>query len=142
MRTETDSLGDVQVPKNSYWGAQTQRSLNNFPAGSNWPPEVIASLGLLKGVCAEVNTELGTLAASLGEAITAAAREVHCGMLNEHFPVRVFQTGSGTHTNMNANEVIANRANELLGQPLGTKSPVHPNDHVNLGNLPTMYSQR
>ncbi len=133
MRVETDSMGEVEVAENAYWGAQTQRSIDKFPAGDPWPAEVVAALGLLKGVCAEVNSEVGWLDASLSEAIGLAASDVCNGQLDAHFPARVFQTGSGTHSNMNANEVIANRANELLGQPLGTKSPVHPNDHVNLG---------
>lgn len=133
MRIEQDSMGSVQVADDRYWGAQTERSLQHFPAGEIWPAEVIAAFGLLKRCCAQANTQLGWLKPELSSAIVQAADEVYAGQWNDHFPLRVFQTGSGTHSNMNANEVIANRANELLGQPLGTNSPVHPNDTVNLG---------
>jgi fumarate hydratase class II len=131
-RTETDSFGAIEVPGDKYWGAQTQRSLENFKiGGERMPPPVIHALGLIKGAAAGVNMRLGALDKRLGEAIASAAREVQEGKLDEHFPLVVWQTGSGTQTNMNANEVIANRANELLGGKLGAKEPVHPNDHVN-----------
>ncbi len=133
VRVERDSLGSVDVPQDCYWGAQTQRSLVNFPAGEVWPEEVIEALGLIKACCAEVNAELDWLPRNLSEVIIQAANEVRSGQLSEHFPVKVFQTGSGTHSNMNANEVIANRANEKLGGELGSNTPVHPNDHVNMG---------
>ncbi len=134
MRIETDSFGPIEVPADRYWGAQTQRSLRNFPIGEErMPRPLIHALGLVKLAAARVNMALGALDRRLGEAIVRAAREVARGELDEHFPLVVWQTGSGTQTNMNANEVIANRANALLGAPLGAKSPIHPNDHVNLG---------
>ncbi len=133
-RTETDSFGPIEVPAYRYWGAQTQRSLGNFPIGEErMPRPLIHALGLVKLAAARVNMALGALDRRLGEAIAEAAREVAEGRLDDHFPLVVWQTGSGTQTNMNANEVIANRANQLLGAPLGAKHPVHPNDHVNLG---------
>ncbi len=133
-RTEIDSFGPIAVPADRYWGAQTQRSLRNFPIGEDrMPRPLIRALGLVKLAAARTNMELGLLEPRLGEAIVRAAREVADGLLDDHFPLVVWQTGSGTQTNMNANEVIANRANELLGAPLGARSPVHPNDHVNLG---------
>ncbi|HEX9322131.1 MAG TPA: class II fumarate hydratase [Xanthobacteraceae bacterium] len=132
-RTETDSFGPIAVPADRYWGAQTQRSLENFPIGTErMPPPLIHALGIVKRAAAEVNHELGLLDARRARAIGRAAREVSEGELDDHFPLVVWQTGSGTQTNMNVNEVIANRANELLGGELGAKRPVHPNDHVNM----------
>ncbi len=134
VRTEVDSFGPVAVPADRYWGAQTQRSLGNFPIGEErMPRPLVHALGLVKLAAARVNMALGALDRRRGEAIARAAREVAEGALDDHFPLVVWQTGSGTQTNMNANEVIANRANELLGAPLGARDPVHPNDHVNLG---------
>jgi fumarate hydratase class II len=131
-RGETDTFGPIEVPADRYWGAQTQRSLQNFRIGIETMPEpLVRALGIVKQASARVNRELGTLEPRLSEAIVRAAEEVIDGRLGEHFPLVVWQTGSGTQSNMNANEVIANRANELLGAPLGGKSPVHPNDHVN-----------
>ncbi len=133
-RVETDSLGEVQVPEESYYGAQTQRALENFPiSGIRFSRPFLRALGLIKGGAAEVNRELGLLDEKIAPAIIQAAAEVADGKLDEHFPLDVFQTGSGTSTNMNANEVIANRANEILGGSRGSMSPVHPNDHVNRG---------
>ncbi len=133
MRTETDSMGAVQVPADRYWGAQTQRSLENFRIGEErMPAALIRAFGIQKMAAARANMALGDLDRRLGDAIVRAAQEVIDGVLLDHFPLVVWQTGSGTQTNMNANEVIANRANELLGAPLGAKSPVHPNDHVNM----------
>src|SRR5712691_7448219 len=131
-RTETDIFGPIAVPADRYWGAQTQRSLENFPIGTEpMPRPLIHAFGIIKRVAAEVNHELGLLDARRAPAIAKAAREVSEGKLDDHFPLVVWQTGSGTQTNMNVNEVIANRANELLGIPLGSKEGVHPNDHVN-----------
>ena len=131
-RTEKDTMGEIQVPADRYWGAQTQRSLENFKIGSErMRRPLIAAIGIVKQSAAEVNAELGGIDADVGKAVEAAAQEVIDGKLDDHFPLVVWQTGSGTQTNMNANEVIANRANESLGQPLGVKEPVHPNDHVN-----------
>ena len=133
-RTETDSFGPVEVASDRYWGAQTQRSLQNFRIGSErMPLALIHALGLVKRVAAEVNRDLGALDEKRAAAIAAAAQEVADGRFDEHFPLVVWQTGSGTQTNMNVNEVIANRANETLGAARGAKSPIHPNDHVNLG---------
>ena len=133
-RNESDTMGTVSLPAWAYWGAQTQRAVENFGVSDKRiPPLMIRALGLIKQTAAEVNAELGTVPRQLAEAIAAAASEVREGRWNEHFPIDVFQTGSGTSWNMNANEVIANRANELLGSPLGAKNPVHPNDHVNRG---------
>jgi len=133
-REEADSLGTVRVPADRYWGAQTQRALENFPIGTErMPIPLIHALGLQKLAAARANMALGTLDPRIGEVIEAVAREVANGALDDHFPLPVWQSGSGTQTNMNANEVIANRANQRLGQPLGQRSPVHPNDHVNLG---------
>ena len=132
FRRETDTMGSVEVPSDRYWGAQTQRSLENFRIGGELMPlALIRALGLQKLAAARVNRTLGILDRRIGDAIETAAREVADGVLDEHFPLVVWQTGSGTQTNMNANEVIANRAIELLGGALGSKSPVHPNDHVN-----------
>ncbi len=135
-RTETDSMGAVDVAADRYWGAQTQRSIHNFPIGVDrfrWQRPIIRALGVLKRAAAEANAELGELAAEPARLIVAAADEVIAGKLDAHFPLVVFQTGSGTQSNMNANEVIANRAIELAGGTLGSKQPVHPNDHVNRG---------
>jgi len=133
-RTERDSMGRIAVPADCYWGAQTQRSLKNFPIGTEKMPDAVTeALGRQKQAAALANIHLGALDKKRGRAIVRAAAEVASGKLTDHFPLFVWQTGSGTQTNMNANEVIANRANEILGQPLGTMDPVHPNDHVNLG---------
>jgi fumarate hydratase class II len=132
-RTETDTFGPIEVPGDRYWGAQTQRSLENFRIGEErMPLPLIRALGLVKRAAAEVNQSLGLLDAKRARAIIAAAQEVIDGKLNDHFPLVVWQTGSGTQTNMNLNEVIANRANEMLGGKRGEKSPIHPNDHVNM----------
>jgi len=131
-RTETDSFGPLKVPADRYWGAQTQRSLVNFPIGwERQPTAVIRALGVIKQAAAQANMELGSLDAKRGRAIVRAAGEVIDGKLDDHFPLVVWQTGSGTQSNMNANEVIANRAIEILGGEIGSKDPVHPNDHVN-----------
>ena len=131
-RSETDSMGAIAVPAEHYWGAQTQRSITNFPFGQRMPLAIVHAFGQLKAACAEANRDLGKLDAELCAAIVAAAEEVAAGSLDAEFPLKVWQTGSGTQSNMNANEVIANRAIENLGGVLGSKSPVHPNDHVNL----------
>ncbi len=131
-RTESDSMGPVEVPRDRYWGAQTQRSLENFRIGTErMPAPLIRALGLQKKAAALANIALGVLDERIGKAIVAAAEEVAEGKLADHFPLVVWQTGSGTQTNMNANEVISNRAIELLGGVLGSKKPVHPNDDVN-----------
>ncbi|HEX4739890.1 MAG TPA: class II fumarate hydratase [Caulobacteraceae bacterium] len=132
-RTETDTFGPIQVPADRYWGAQAQRSLQNFAIGwEKQPASVIRGLGVIKRAAAETNMALGRLDPKIGQAIVAAAQEVIDGKLNDHFPLAVWQTGSGTQSNMNANEVISNRAIEILGGTMGSKSPVHPNDHVNM----------
>jgi fumarate hydratase class II len=132
-RTETDSFGAVEVPADRYWGAQTQRSLANFAIGwEKQPLSIIRALGVVKRAAAEVNMAMGALRPEKGRAIVAAAQEVIDGALDAHFPLAVWQTGSGTQSNMNANEVIANRAIEMLGGQMGAKSPIHPNDDVNL----------
>jgi fumarate hydratase class II len=132
-RTETDSFGPIEVQADRYWGAQTQRSLQNFRIGGDrMPDELIRAFAIVKQAAALTNMELGSLDRKRGKAIVAAAQEVMDGKLDDHFPLVVWQTGSGTQTNMNLNEVIGNRANEMLGAPLGAKSPVHPNDHVNM----------
>ncbi|HVX78872.1 MAG TPA: class II fumarate hydratase [Bradyrhizobium sp.] len=132
-RTETDSFGPIDVPADRYWGAQTERSRQNFRIGHDrMPMAIIRALGIVKLAAAETNHELGMLDQRRARAIIRAAREVIDGKLDDHFPLVVWQTGSGTQTNMNLNEVIANRANELLGGKLGAKQPVHPNDHVNM----------
>ncbi len=134
FRVERDFLGEVKVPKDAYWGVQTQRAIENFPiSGIRFGRRFIYALGLIKMACAQTNTELGLLDNKIGKAIVQACQEVMDGTLDAHFPLDIFQTGSGTSTNMNANEVIGNRANEILGHPLGEKGPVHPNDHVNMG---------
>jgi fumarate hydratase class II len=132
-RTETDTFGPIEVPADRYWAAQTQRSLQNFKIGwEKQPLPVVRALGIVKRAAAEVNIALDKLDPKIGEAIVAAAQEVIDGELDDHFPLAVWQTGSGTQSNMNANEVISNRAIEMLGGVMGSKSPVHPNDHVNL----------
>jgi fumarate hydratase class II len=143
-RTETDSLGSIEIPADRYWGPQTERARRLFRIGTErLPPGLIRALGLHKWACAEANERLGELPPEIARAIREAAQEVAEGRRDEDFPLPVWQTGSGTQTNMNANEVIANRANELLGAPLGSRKPVHPNDHVNRGqssndNFPTI----
>jgi fumarate hydratase class II len=133
MRTETDSFGPIEVPADRYWGAQTERSRQNFRIGHDrMPIDIIHALGIVKLAAAETNRELGLIDQRRARAIIRAAREVIDGKLDDDFPLVVWQTGSGTQTNMNLNEVIANRANELLGGERGAKSPVHPNDHVNM----------
>jgi fumarate hydratase, class II len=132
-RTESDSMGAIEVPVDRYWGAQTQRSLHYFSIGQDvMPRELIRALGLLKLAAAEVNRELGRLPEDKAKLIMAAAQEVVEGKLDEHFPLRIWQTGSGTQTNMNVNEVISNRAIEMVGGTLGSKRPIHPNDDVNM----------
>ncbi len=133
-RTETDSFGPLEVPADKYWGAQTQRSVINFPIGwERQPVAIIRALGVIKKACALVNIDQGDIDAGLGQAIAAAADEVIAGKFDDNFPLVVWQTGSGTQSNMNANEVISNRAIEVLGGVMGSKKPVHPNDHVNMG---------
>ena len=133
FRTETDTFGPVQVASDRYWGAQAQRSLGNFKIGwEKQPLSVVRALGIVKRAAAEANMELGRLDQKLGATIVTAAQEVIDGKLNDHFPLVVWQTGSGTQSNMNANEVISNRAIEMLGGTMGSKKPVHPNDHVNM----------
>jgi fumarate hydratase, class II len=132
-RSETDSFGPIEVPADRYWGAQTERSRRNFRIGQDrMPMPIVRALGIVKLASAETNRELGLLDQRRARAIARAAREVIDGKLDDHFPLVVWQTGSGTQTNMNLNEVIANRANELLGGELGAKTPIHPNDHVNM----------
>src|SRR6516162_9485605 len=132
-RIETDSMGQIEVPADKYWGAQTQRSLLHFNIGYDvMPREMIRALGLLKKACALVNQDLGKLPAEKTKLIVQACDEVIAGKLDDHFPLRVWQTGSGTQTNMNANEVISNRAIELAKGVVGSKKPVHPNDDVNM----------
>src|SRR6202051_1047632 len=132
-RTQPDTFGPIEVPADRYWAAQTQRSLQNFKIGwEKQPAPVIRALGVVKRAAAEVNMALGKLEPKIGEAIVAAAQEVIDGRLDDHFPLAVWQTGSGTQSNMNANEVISNRAIEMLGGVMGSKKPVHPNDHVNM----------
>jgi len=133
-RTETDSFGPLEVPQDKYWGAQTQRSLQNFPIGwEKQPVAIVRALGVIKQACAAANRDAGALDAKLADAIIQAASEVADGKHDAHFPLVVWQTGSGTQSNMNANEVIANRAIEILGGVIGSKDPVHPNDHCNMG---------
>lgn len=135
-RTERDTFGPLEVPADRYWGAQTQRSIANFKIGGpteRMPEPVVQAFGILKGAAAKVNMDLGVLDTKVGKAVQQAASEVAAGKLSDHFPLVVWQTGSGTQSNMNANEVIANRAIDILGGTLGDKSVVHPNDHVNKG---------
>ena len=132
-RTETDTFGPIDVQSNRYWGAQSQRSLGNFKIGwEKQPKPIVRALGIVKRAAAETNMALGGLDKKIGETIVKAAQEVIDGLLDNHFPLVVWQTGSGTQSNMNANEVISNRAIEMLGGQLGSKKPVHPNDHVNM----------
>ena len=133
-RTETDSFGPLEVPSDKYWGAQTQRSIMNFPIGwEKQPVAIVRALGVIKKACAAVNLEFGDLDADLAPAIDQAAQEVIDGKFDDNFPLVVWQTGSGTQSNMNANEVISNRAIEIMGGEMGSKKPVHPNDHCNMG---------
>src|SRR5713101_6484738 len=133
MRTETDSMGAIEVPADHYWGAQTERSLMHFAIGHDqMPRSIVRAFGVLKKAAAEVNRDLGQLPADKCALMVKAADEVIAGTLDAEFPLRVWQTGSGTQTNMNANEVISNRAIEILGGTLGSKDPLHPNDHVNM----------
>src|SRR5207302_8404782 len=131
-RIETDSMGEIEVRADRYWGAQTERSLLHFNIGYDvMPREMIRAFGILKKACALVNRDLGKLPAEKAKLIVQACDEVIEGRLDEHFPLRVWQTGSGTQTNMNANEVISNRAIEIAGGEMGSKTPIHPNDDVN-----------
>jgi len=133
FRKESDSMGEVKVPANVYYGAQTQRSLNYFSIGrDSMPIELLRAFGILKKACALVNADLGLLDEKKADLIVKAADEVIAGKLDAHFPLRVWQTGSGTQTNMNVNEVISNRAIEMAGGKMGSKNPIHPNDHVNM----------
>jgi fumarate hydratase class II len=132
-RTEQDSLGEMQVPADAYWGAQTQRAIGNFPvSGLTFQRRFVRALGIVKKAAAQANRELDLLEEDKADAIIGAADEVIAGQHDEHFPVDIFQTGSGTSSNMNANEVIANRATEIYGGEIGTRE-IHPNDHVNYG---------
>ena len=134
QRIESDTMGEIEVPADRYWGAQTARSLTNFKIGSErMPTELVRALGVVKKAAAGANVELGELDGKIAELIARAADDIIEGELDDHFPLVIWQTGSGTQTNMNANEVIANRAIELAGGELGSKQPVHPNDHVNRG---------
>jgi fumarate hydratase class II len=134
FRIETDSMGEMKVPASAYYGAQTARAIENFPiSGIRFPRQFIRAMGMIKLSAAQANMELGLLKKKIGQAITKAAKEVIEGTLDEQFVLDIFQTGSGTSTNMNTNEVIGNRANEILGGKIGDKKPVHPNDHVNMG---------
>ena len=134
IRVETDSFGPLEVPADKYWGAQTQRSIMNFPIGwERQPVAIIRALGVIKKACAMANVAQGDMDTKIGDAIQAAAQEVIDGKFDDNFPLVVWQTGSGTQSNMNANEVISNRAIEMLGGELGSKKPVHPNDHCNMG---------
>ncbi|NOJ99486.1 class II fumarate hydratase, partial [Corallococcus coralloides] len=131
-RTESDTFGPIEVPAHRYWGAQTQRSIQNFKIGTErMPAPLVHALGLVKQAAALVNKDLGALEPKLADAIAAAAAEVVAGRHDDEFPLVVWQTGSGTQSNMNANEVIASLANEALGGKRGGKTPIHPNDHVN-----------
>ena len=133
IRVESDTMGTIEVPADRYWGAQTQRSLENFKiGGERMPRSILRAMGIVKHASASANQELGRLDQELADAIRAAGQQVIDGELDDHFPLVVWQTGSGTQSNMNANEVISNRAIEILGGEIGSKSPVHPNDHVNM----------
>ncbi len=133
VRTETDTFGPIEVPGDKYWGAQTQRSIGNFKIGwEKQPKPIVRALGIVKRAAAETNMALGRLDPEIAKSVIAAAQEVIEGKLDDHFPLVVWQTGSGTQSNMNANEVISNRAIEMLGGTMGSKKPVHPNDHVNM----------
>src|SRR5438477_8385193 len=132
-RIESDSMGKIDVPAHVYWGAQTERSLLHFAIGRDtMPPELIRAFGILKKGCALVNQDLGKLPAEKAKLIVQAADEIIGGKLNDQFPLRIWQTGSGTQTNMNVNEVISNRAIQLAGGEMGSKKPIHPNDDVNM----------
>ena len=132
-RIETDTFGEIEVDAEKYWGAQSQRSIENFKIGWEKQPEsIIKALGVIKAAAAQVNIDNGNLNEEIGNSIIQAAQEVIDGKLSEHFPLVVWQTGSGTQSNMNANEVISNRAIQIMGGIMGSKSPVHPNDHCNL----------
>jgi fumarate hydratase class II len=132
-RIESDAFGPLEIPADRLWGAQTQRSLHNFRIGTErMPIRIVHALGAIKRAAAEVNRQLGSLDRKRASAIAAVAQDIADGKLDEHFPLSVWQTGSGTQTNMNVNEVIANAANLRLGSTLGAKSPIHPNDHVNM----------
>ena len=132
-RIETDTFGEIEVDAEKYWGAQSQRSIENFKIGWERQPEsVIKALGVIKAAAAQVNIDNGNLNKEIGNSIIQAAQEVIDGKLSEHFPLVVWQTGSGTQSNMNANEVISNRAIQIMGGIMGSKSPVHPNDHCNM----------
>jgi fumarate hydratase, class II len=134
VRIEKDTMGEVRVPSHGYWGASTQRAVENFPiSGRTFPPRFIRALAIIKGAAAEVNAAQGRLDKKRAGLISKAAKRVASGEFDDHFPIDIFQTGSGTSTNTNANEVIANIANEAAGSTLGSKDPVHPNDHVNMG---------
>ena len=134
FRIETDTMGEMKVSIDKYWGAQTARSLQNFKiGGQTMPKPLIRALGILKKNACKTNLELGLIDKKIADAIISASEEVISGKLNEHFPLVVWQTGSGTQTNMNSNEVIANRGIEIMGGVIGSKSPIHPNDHVNMG---------
>ena len=134
FRKESDSIGEIDIDENALWGASTQRAIENFPVSTRrFPDDFISSLALVKLFAAETNCELGLIDKEIADAIIQAARDVADGKFSQHFPVDIFQTGSGTSTNMNANEVIANVANLEHGGKLGTWEPVHPNDHVNMG---------
>src|SRR3954465_2942845 len=137
-RTETDSFGPIEVPADAYWGAQTERSVENFPFGPSeqMPLEIVHALGFIKQAAARVNARLAGLDPHIAEVIQQAATEVARGDLDNQFPLVIWQTGSGTQSNMNANEVIAGRANEILTGKRGGKDPVHPNDHVNKSHGP------
>src|SRR5919197_3823864 len=133
LRVESDSMGTIEVPADRYWGAQTQRSLHHFSIGDDrMPVEVVRAFGILKKACAQVNGESGRLPTEKADLIVKVADEIIEGKLDAHFPLYVWQTGSGTQSNMNANEVISNRAIELAGGERGSKKPIHPNDHVNM----------
>ncbi|MCB2059652.1 MAG: class II fumarate hydratase, partial [Novosphingobium sp.] len=133
LREETDTMGPIMVPADRLWGAQTQRSLENFRIGEErMPVGIVHALGIIKRAAALTNRDMGLLEPRLADAIVQAADEVISGALDDHFQLVVWQTGSGTQSNMNANEVVANRANLILGGKAGEKSPVHPNDHVNM----------
>src|SRR5436305_9376288 len=133
FRTESDSMGTIEVPTDVYWGAQTQRSLHHFDIGRDtMPPELIRAFAVLKKAAALVNHDLGKLPADKAKLIVEAADEIISGKLSDQFPLRIWQTGSGTQTNMNVNEVISNRAIEIAGGKMGSKQPIHPNDHVNM----------
>src|SRR5665213_805973 len=133
VRMESDSMGAIEVPSDRYWGAQTARSLHHFPIGDDrMPVPLVRAIGIQKEASDQVNADMGKMPPEISALIIAAAREVSEGKLNDHFPLRIWQTGSGTQSNMNANEVISNRAIEMAGGVLGSKKPIHPNDDVNM----------